>query len=192
MMFTVTDLKQYFFCPRVLYYHHCLPDIRPITDKMEAGLASHETENNRESRRSLTPYGLESAERHFDVRLPGDKLPLHGLVDMVLAAPNGDDRRAFPVDFKLANKAQENWKIQLAIYALLLEEQWGVLSDVGYIYLIPQRRAERVALTPSLKQRAEAALAQMLTIVLEERMPNPPKNRGKCVDCEFRRFCNDV
>lgn len=191
-MFTVTDLKQFFFCPRVLYYHHCLPDIRPVTDKMEAGIASHEAENAREARRSLKPYDLATAERHFDVRLQGDKLPIVGVVDMVLAAPNGDERRALPVDFKLADKVPDNWKIQLAIYALLLEEQWGSTADVGFIYLIPQRRAERIALTGALKQRAEAALAQMLTIVLEERVPEPPKPRAKCVDCEFRRFCNDV
>ncbi len=191
-MFTVTDLKQYFFCPRVLYYHHCLPDIRPVTDKMEAGIASHDNEVVREARRSLRPYRLERADRHFDVALTSDHYGIAGLIDLVLAAPDGDTTAAYPVDFKLSVKVQDNWKIQLAVYALLLEEQWQVRAPKGFIYLIPTRRAETVALTPRLKQRAQQALAQMQRIALEETMPPPPKNCAKCVDCEFRRFCNDV
>ena len=32
LLFEVTDLKQWIYCPRVLYYRYCLPEIRPITD----------------------------------------------------------------------------------------------------------------------------------------------------------------
>ena len=37
-IFRVTDLKQYFYCPRVVYYAYCLPQVRPVTAKMEAGI----------------------------------------------------------------------------------------------------------------------------------------------------------
>ena len=43
MTFTVTDLKQYEYCPRIVYYTYCLPLIRPTTFKMEAGVQAHET-----------------------------------------------------------------------------------------------------------------------------------------------------
>ncbi|MBK7917055.1 MAG: hypothetical protein IPJ94_12485 [Chloroflexi bacterium] len=39
--FRVIDLKQYVYCPRILYYQTVLPDVRPITYKMEAGIQSH-------------------------------------------------------------------------------------------------------------------------------------------------------
>jgi CRISPR-associated exonuclease Cas4 len=191
-MFTATDLKQYFYCPRILYYHHCLPRIRPITHKMEAGIQAHEDEATRETRRSLRSYGLQKAERHFDVWLESERWGLHGMVDLVLAGPNGDTSRAWPVEWKLSEQIGEHWKTQLAVYGLLLEEQWGVTSDKGYLYLIPLRRAEEIPLTPRLKKRAEVALAQMTHIAQDEWLPDPPHNRGKCRDCEFRRFCNDV
>ena len=34
----VSDLKQWVYCPRVFYYQQCLPDVRPTTYKMKAGV----------------------------------------------------------------------------------------------------------------------------------------------------------
>jgi len=56
--FRVTDLKQWVYCPRVLYYAMCLPKIRPTTYKMKAGIEAGQSEEGREERRSLRPYGL--------------------------------------------------------------------------------------------------------------------------------------
>lgn len=191
-MFTATDLKQYFYCPRILYYHHCLPEIRPLTDKMEAGLSAHIDETERETRRSVRTYGLTTAERHFDLWVESERLGIRGQMDLALFAPDGRSAEVSPVDYKLGKQVNDNWKIQIAIYALLLEENYPVTVKVGYLYLIPLRRAERIVITPILKHRAEGALAQMQQIAETEWMPNPTPHRSKCVDCEFRRFCNDV
>ena len=58
LLFEVTDLKQWSYCPRVLFYRSCLPEIRPVTDLMAAGIRSHGDEAGREERRSLRMYGL--------------------------------------------------------------------------------------------------------------------------------------
>ncbi|MBA3534903.1 MAG: CRISPR-associated protein Cas4 [Ardenticatenales bacterium] len=192
MMFTATDLKQYLYCARILYYHHCLPAIRPVTHKMEAGIRAHEDESTREARRSLRPYNLKTAERHFDVWVESERLGLRGQVDLVLAEPDGLVGQAWVVEFKLASRLGDHWKLQLAAYAMLLEEQWQIKVERGFVYLIPLRRAEPLDLTTRLKRQVEAALAQMSRIAQEEWMPEPPKVQAKCRDCEFRRFCNDV
>ena len=192
MIFTVTDLKQMLYCPRILYYNQCLPRLVPRTDKMDAGRDLHRSEEGKEARRSFSPYGLTSASRHFDVWLSSEKLGLSGRVDLVLEAPDGAIGQAWIVDYKLSKQVAQNWKLQLAAYALLLEEQWEVKVNQGFVYLIPLRRAEPISLTTRLKHRAEATLAQMQQIEYLEWMPEPPKSRAKCRDCEFRRFCNDV
>jgi CRISPR-associated exonuclease Cas4 len=33
---------------------------------------------------------------------------------------------------------------------------------------------------------------EMHVMVEREAMPQPPRSRRQCVNCEFRRFCNDV
>ena len=83
----VTDLKQWVYCPRILYYHQCLPDVRPVTYKMEAGIEAGRAEEGREERRSLRAYGLAEGEREFNVPLASERLGLRGEIDLLITLP---------------------------------------------------------------------------------------------------------
>lgn len=189
-LFTVTDLKQYTYCPRILYYQLCLPAIRPVTYKMQAGIDAHETERKRAARRGFYMTGSQDADatRRFDVAVISDTLLLSGLVDEVVGTPS----ELIPVDYKLAKKAGFHFKLQLAAYALLLEEAEGKPVKRGFLYLIPKKKAEEVRITAGLRRKVREAVADMQAIALQERMPPPTEWRQRCPDCEFRRFCNDV
>ncbi len=191
----VTDLKQYTYCPRIVYYHYCLPTIRPITYKMEAGIAAHDDESEREQRRSLRPYGLVQGERFFDVRLHSEILGVRGRLDMVVVVPERADPDAelVPVEYKLSERTVgKHFKVQLTMYALLLEEAWQRPVHQGFLYLIPLRRAVAVSITAALRRQAQAQIAAIQAMVEQEAMPAPPMSRRPCVSCEFQRFCNDV
>lgn len=191
----VTDVKQYTYCPRIVYYRYCLPHIRPTTYKMEAGIAAHDDETEREQRRSLRPYGFTTGERFFDVRLHSEDLGIRGRLDMVVAVPERAhaDAELIPVEYKLSERTVgRHFKVQLTMYALLLEEAWQLPVRRGFIYLIPLRQAVPVTITPSLRRQAHTQIAAMRTMVEQETMPDPPATRRPCVSCEFRRFCNDV
>ncbi|RMD80772.1 MAG: CRISPR-associated protein Cas4, partial [Chloroflexi bacterium] len=43
----VSDIKQWRYCPRIVWYAYCLPAIRPKTDLMRQGAASHRAEEDR-------------------------------------------------------------------------------------------------------------------------------------------------
>ncbi len=60
---TVNDLKQYLYCPRVVYYYTVVPVDRKITYKMERGRLSQAELERLEVRRKLTKYGLTGGER---------------------------------------------------------------------------------------------------------------------------------
>lgn len=191
----VTDLKQYTYCSRIVYYRYCLPDIRPTTYKMEAGIAAHADESEREQRRSLRPYGLTQGERFFDVRLRSDTLGVRGRLDMVVAVPErgAANTELMPVEYKLSDRAiGKHFKVQLAMYALLLEEAWQARVQRGFLYLIPLRQAVAIPITATLRRQAQLQVAAIHTMVEREIMPAPPTSRRPCVTCEFRRFCNDV
>ena len=187
-LFTVTDLKQYMYCPRVFYYHVCLPHIRPITYKMEAGQEAHAAEPKRALRRSFRPYGAERGQRLFDVAIQSPTLALSGAIDEVVDIGT----EAIPVDYKLAKKASYHYKIQLTAYALLLESEHGAHVERGFLYLIPLRQAVEVPITAKMRRQVRRALREMKTIATTERMPSATKWQQRCPDCEFRRFCNDV
>lgn len=194
-MFEVTDLKQYMFCPRIVFYRYCLPKIRPITYLMEEGIRSHEREEEREERRSLRHYGLHQGERFAQLSLVSKQLGLTGRIDLAIAVPSRAALNAegVIVEYKLSEqKAGPHFQLQLAAYALLLEEAWNLPVRHAFLYLIPLRKAERILITPQLKQKVKQTREQIRQMVTQERMPAPPTSQRQCISCEFRRFCNDV
>ena len=195
LTFEVTDVKQWTYCPRIVFYRFCWPDVRPVTDLMRAGIRSHVDESEREARRSLRTYGLTSGERHFDLPLSSPTLGLRGRIDLAIAVPNRTAAGAegVVVEYKDSERAdQPQFKRQLATYALLLEEAWSIPVRKGFLYSIPQRLATAVAFTATMRQRVRDTLVAMHTTVRREQMPDPPVSRAPCSGCEFRRFCNDV
>jgi CRISPR-associated exonuclease Cas4 len=195
MEFEVTDLKQYTYCPRIVYYRYVLPHIRPITYKMQAGIAAHDDEAEREARRSLRPYDIEQGERWFNVRLDSPMLGVRGRLDMVIAVPDrvAPEAELIPVEYKLSDRTPgTHFKVQLATYALLLEELWQRPVRHGFLYLIPLRKAVAIPISSVLRRKARDLIAAMQKMVAHETMPDPPASRRPCINCEFRRFCNDV
>ncbi|MBN1315979.1 MAG: CRISPR-associated protein Cas4 [Anaerolineales bacterium] len=188
----VTDLKQYVYCPRVLYYQFCLPDVRPVTYKMKAGVDAGERTEALERRRSLRNYGFTSGVRHFDYPLVSEKLGMRGKVDMVIETDCKGSACFYPVDFKLSKKVNLNIKLQIAAYALMLEEERGIDVKHGFIYLIPLKKAQTIKINAGLRDVFYNALDEMNAILYKEIMPPPARSKAKCIACEFRRFCNDV
>ncbi len=162
---------------------------------MEEGIRCHEEEETREERRSLRNYGLTSGERIYRLPLQSRKLGLTGRVDLAIATPSREapGAKAIVVEYKLSEqKAGSHFLLQLAAYALLIEEAWGLPVDQGFLYSIPLRKAEPVAITQHLRRKVIQTVAQIRQIVESEIMPSPPGSLRRCVTCEFRRFCNDV
>lgn len=186
----VTDLKQFAYCPRVVYYRYCLPLLRPTTYKMAAGVEAHDKATEDEQRRSLRAYGLDEGERRFDVTLTSERLGISGRIDLVILTADG---AAIPVDYKLSRHASgAHFRLQLAAYAELIEENWPRPVKIGYIYSLPLRQAEPINLTSRLRGQVRQQVAAIREMIEHERMPEPVAQRSRCVDCEFRRFCNDV
>ncbi len=191
----VTDLKQYTCCPRIVFYRYCLPKVRPVTSLMEEGIRSHEEEDDREERRSLRAYGFTQGERYSHLSFQSTVLGLTGRIDLAIALPerNAPDAEGAVVEYKLSeNKAGAHFKLQLAAYAMLLEEAWQIPVKQAFLYSIPLRKAEKIAITPQFRKKVVQTVEQIRKIVDSEIMPPPPATQYRCVTCEFRRFCNDV
>ncbi len=185
----VSDLRQYTYCPRIVYYRYCLPSIRPITYKMEAGKAAQDGEEDREQRRSLRVYGLTDGERTFNVWLESAVLEIRGKVDMVIRCAD----EIIPVEYKNSpGRGGKHVDIQVGAYGLLLEEKTGLPARRGFIYYIPERRSHLIPLEAALKANVRHTMKEIRAMIQAERMPAPTPARARCGICEFRRFCNDV
>lgn len=185
----VTDVKQYVYCPRIIYFTYVCPVEKKITRKMEYGKAEHVTLDGLERRRTLRRYRLAEGQRHFHLRLWSERLALEGLLDLCLAAGS----EYFPVEFKFSTRSGGlNHKYQLVSYAMLLEETYRRPVRYGLLYLVPRQEVQEVIITPEARKFVTQVLDRIRRIVEREVFPPATPARGRCRDCEYRRFCGDV
>ncbi len=186
---TASDVRQWTYCQRVPYFTYVTPVFKKPTFKMEYGQRQHKTVQALEKRRVLKRYGLERAERLFNLRLSSPELGLTGIIDMVLR----DGDRYYPVEFKHSRRdGFANHKMQLAAYAALLEDVMGAIVPFGFVHNTSSGRTYKVEFTAALRAELEAALEAMRRMIRSERLPDPTPQRAKCQDCEFRNWCADV
>ncbi len=186
---TVTDIRQFDYCPRVVYYTYVQPVERPVTYKMEHGLAAEEKVAALETRRTLQRYGLEEGQRLFDCRLQSGELALSGRADMLILT----DRVVCPVEFKFTDdELTHNHRLQVTAYAMMAEDTYQVPAVFGFICRLTDSETWRVETTGTWRDQVRATLETTREMISAERFPPPPEQRGKCTDCEFRLFCGDV
>jgi len=190
MLLRVSDLKQYAYCPRVIYYHYVMPVDSKPTFKMEYGKTAEDRIQRLEKRRKFKRYGLDNGLRHFGKWVVSEKLGLSGKMDLLIEQAEG---RFYPVDFKMTEGGvRESHKLQIAGYAMILEDIYDVSIERGFIFLIEQEDVVPVELDDKLRSKCRKAVKEMRRMVVEESMPAPTAYRNRCTDCEYRNFCRDI
>ncbi|HEY3128721.1 MAG TPA: CRISPR-associated protein Cas4 [Acidobacteriota bacterium] len=185
----VNDLKQFEYCPRIVFYNTVMPVERKTTVKMDRGKKEEFRLDALEKRRSLQRYQLGSGERRFHLWLESPEFGLSGKLDLLIVSPSG----YFPVDFKYSRgRPHRNHLVQLAGYAVLVEERFGTDVDTGFIYLAPLQEVVKISITRRLKDETIGVLGQIREMVHEGILPAPTPVRSRCVDCEFRNYCGDI
>lgn len=185
----VNDVKQFQYCPRIVFYNTVMPVERKSTVKMQRGKDEEFKLDALEKRRTLARYQLGTGERRFHVGIESSKLGLSGKLDLLVVSPQG----YFPVDFKYTRgRPHRNHVFQLAGYAILIEEEFRTKVEVGFIYLAPVQKIIAIRITPQLKERTLGILAEIRGIVREGILPAPTDVRSRCTECEFRNYCGDI
>jgi CRISPR-associated exonuclease Cas4 len=185
----VNDLKQYAYCPRIVFYQYAMPVQRKATFKMEHGKAVEDKLEHLERRRKLREYGLAEGTRRFQVWLTSQRLALSGRLDLLITTARG----RFPVDFKDTREpVRHNHRVQLCAYALLVEDSLGQPVSTGFIYRVPRADVVVVDITPELRVETLSMLQAIRAMIQAERMPAPTPVGARCTDCEYRNYCGDV
>jgi len=90
----VTDLKQYIYCPRIIYFTYVCPVEKKVTRKMRYGSEAHLELDRLEKRRTFKRYDFKEGERKFHTSLYSTRLGLEGKLDMHIVAGG----EIFPVE----------------------------------------------------------------------------------------------
>jgi CRISPR-associated exonuclease Cas4 len=185
----VTELRQWIYCRRVVFYHLTMPGAGRATFKMQEGLRAQELFESLEMRRTLREYALTGAERQFGVWLTDAETGLSGKLDLLLRG----EHTAAVVDFKLTSGGvEENHRMQLAGYAVLVEKVLGLPVETAFIFRIPDDKVFAVPVTAELREKVAESVTAIRKMRESQELPEPTPVRGRCVECEYANYCGDI
>lgn len=185
----VSDITQFFYCPRKVYFRRTLGiEVQPRA-KMELGKEEHEKEHERAGRRRSV-YGIEweRIERLcHDVMLENAELGLYGRIDSVIFLRSGE---VVPVELKYTHtpRVSRNWHKQIVAYALLLEGEYHTSVRRGIFYFQAQKKTVWVNITHEDKVRLKGDIERIRRVIQSEKMPIAKKGK-QCRYCEMEKFC---
>ncbi|HOO57490.1 MAG TPA: CRISPR-associated protein Cas4 [bacterium] len=189
--FTVnaSELRQYVFCPRILFFRYVMPVDPPMTYSMKRGISLQERFEILEPRRTLKKYGLETAERRFRFHATAENIHLAGEIDLLLETRD----RCAVVEFKAGDTpAWRGHYLQLAAYSLLAQSVFDIPCNDGFLCYQDQKKIEHVKFTESIFADVKKIILEIRMCVETQLMPPRPEKNRKCVSCEYRNFCGDV
>lgn len=185
----VNDLKQFIYCPRILYYRLVVPVTPPTTYLMERGKNVEEEFERLEPRRTLSKYDFEDAKRHFQKQLTDFDIGLTGKLDLLL---EGNGKMGVVEVKATAQDVFLNQKIQLAAYAILAESSFKRPCPTAFVVLTDRKELKAVEITQEVKKLAMEILEKIKMQIQEPLLPDPTPVRKRCEHCEFKNFCSDI
>lgn len=185
----ISDLRQWVYCPRVVWWTQVCPVGKYVSYKMQQGLLKERRLQRLQKRRTLHAFGLLEGRAECNVELYSPTLGLAGRLDLLIKT--GPLR--IPVEIKFTRgPAQMNHRVQLAGYALLLENLYGVSVPHGYVMRLPDNTVEKILIDLELRELTSRTILALRATIRDEIMPPANPLMAKCSDCEYRIFCGDV
>ena len=191
---SVTDIKHYVYCPRLVYFDRVLHAQPVFGSQQEEGKEQHEDYVRKELRRKdAVFYSPEfvGAEKLLFTSLSSGVLGLQGNVDCIIKTVKGE---YIPVEYKTMNsdkgKVCIDHKYQLVGYALLVEENFETVVRRGFVNYIPEGLILRVDVTPSMKSYVKRVLGHIKRIIRDEELPPIRVAKHKCQGgCGHKQTC---
>jgi len=191
---SVTDIKHYVYCPRLVYFDKVLHATPVFGSQQEEGKESHEDYVGKELRRKDAIYyspEFVGAEKLLFSSLSSDALGLQGNVDLIIKTAKGE---FVPVEYKNMRsddgRVCMDHKYQLVAYALLIEENFGAIVKRGFVNYIPETLILQFEITPTMKSHVKRVLGHIKRIIREEELPPVRVAKHKCQGgCGHKQTC---
>lgn len=188
MSITPSDIIQYLYCPRYIYFERVL-HISRQEETYSKVLRGRELHNDRlEQNKEYLRKRIGAVEKYQAQYLTNELL--RGEVDEVLLLEDGT---MSPLDYKFAEYddiVYDTYKTQLFCYAWLIEENFKREVRRGFlVYTRSKNKLVEVPISPEDKQRVKAAAESIRRITEENIFPAATKVKKRCVECTYRNIC---
>jgi CRISPR-associated exonuclease Cas4 len=187
---TPSDVIEYLFCPRFIYYMRCL-DIPQHEDKRYKVVKGREVHGEKAKiNREYLRKKLGCVAKDISVYLTSSVLHLKGEVDEVLSSSDGT---LAPLDYKFAE--YKDWvfqthKYQSALYALLIMENYGKSVNRGYVcYMRSNNLIKEIPFCRDDFEKAKNLVKEIVRIISRGFYPKKASSLAHCIDCCYRNIC---
>lgn len=187
---TISDVLEFLFCPRFIYFMHCLdiPQHEEMRYKVLKGRDVHEM--RRTTNIDYARKKIDCVRKERQVFIASKRHHIKGIADEVLFLGDGT---AAPLEYKFAeykDRIFKTYKYQLVLQAMMIAENYGVEVNRGYIcYTRSNNLVKQIDFTKRDFDKAIAIIMDILEIVEKGFYPEKTKSKVKCVDCCYRNIC---
>lgn len=181
-------IRQYLFCPRVVYFLEVLsiPKVSPIWVK--EGENYHKSQEKLFKKRTLARFKLENASFWQNVNLSYSDLNFYGICDALIIS----DTNIYPVEIKLhGQKPTKAQKMQLIAYGVLAEKIYKKDFNLGFISFEKNAKTVPINVNNDMKQEVQKIVNEIINLIKSEKLPYSNAEDEKCTQCEFLNYCND-
>lgn len=181
---SVLQIRDYAYCPRVVYFRNVLHIEERLTEAMLYGREKHEEF-------SLAPLipKLKPVKIIENVELISHRLRIKGKVDIIIITRYNE---YIPVEIKWSElekgMARRQHKAQIIAYALLIEDNFNTTVKRGLIYYSRSKKFSNIIITESDKRLIKNYIVKIYEIY-KERIPKDSQNSTQCKDCGYNRYC---
>ena len=164
-----SDLNQYLYCPRRLYYLMFYQ-----TQGLNFVLAEGRSKHAHQSRRG---------QWYREMYLRSEKLHLHGKIDLLEGKT-----KLTPVERKRGSSYHDNDEVQLAAYCMLLEDYLDEPVRMGYLYLFGTNERYAITITDWHREKVLQVVQAIRNMTLDN-IPEFVDNPNKCEKCSTVQYC---
>ncbi len=189
-MITPTELQEYAYCPRFIYFMNCLniPQHEELRYKVLQGRELHE--HREHQNRSYMRKKIDCVQKEISVYLASPKLRVRGIVDEVLYFADGT---MAPLDYKMTEFHDYTFKThrwQSVLYAMLIQETYQKTVKKGYICYIARGSVlkELEFLEKDFMEMGKI-IDEVFSIIYRGYFPRAAPSKIRCVDCCYRNIC---
>lgn len=187
---TPSIVLEYLYCPRFIYFMEVLgiPQNEETRYKVTEGRNVHKVKSltNVDYKRKK----LNVVNKIINQEMYSEKYRIHGKVDEILFIEGGS---AAPLDYKYAlykDKIYRTYKIQSAMYALMIMDNYSVDVNKGYIvYTRSKNYLVEIEFTKKDFAEVENIVNDIKNIVIKNYFPKRTSVKSRCIDCCYRNIC---
>lgn len=187
-MIGVSLVRQFVFCPRIVYYN-LFTNIKPIFPRqVSLGKEYHALQDKMLQSRSFKKLYIDYDLIINNKYLEDEDLGICGSVDLAFVTKD----EVIPIEFKhIKTKPNYSHILQLVGYGILLSKHYKKDFSRAFVVYSNNIKFYPILITQKQKQDFLDIIGNIEAMYQKDILPNSNANNAKCLQCEYLNYCND-